>query len=74
MKHLRTAVRFILCLLIGGYLLLLGLFKIPFCQRAVTQLASQTLSSALQSRVSIGEVEVGLFNRVLLRDVHLEDQ
>ena len=74
MKHLRTAVRFILCLLIGGYLLLLGLFKIPFCQRAVTQLASQTLSSALHTRVSIGEVEVGLFNRVLLRDVHLEDQ
>lgn len=59
--------------MIGAYVVLLTVLNFGPTQRALTRAAADALSEKLGTDVSIGEVEVGLFNRVLLHDVCLKD-
>lgn len=63
----------LVCLIFGTYFLLLAFLNFGPTQRALTHTAAEALSEKLGSQVSIGEVEVGLFNRILLHDVRLKD-
>lgn len=53
---------------------MLFVLKFPTTQRLITSFAEKTLSQKLKTKVSIGAVEVGLFNRVVLKEVTVEDQ
>ena len=57
-----------------AYLLLLLVINFTPTQRWLTHTVEKVLENKLNTEVSIGQVEIGLFNRVTLKDVSLLDQ
>ncbi|MEY3053416.1 MAG: hypothetical protein RLY31_3201, partial [Bacteroidota bacterium] len=51
-----------------------AMFFLPPVQRKVVRLATDYLSETLHTKVSVSSVYVGLFNRVYLHGVYVEDQ
>ena len=49
------------------------LLNTPFVQQSISQRISAYATKALGSRFSIQHVEIGLFNRIILEDIALED-
>ncbi len=66
--------RIVVGLLLGGYLCLLALAHVPALQRALTAELEATATELLQTQVELGSVELGLMNRVVMRDVVLHDR
>ncbi len=60
--------------LIGIYVLVYALLNLPMSRSYLTAVAARSLSDFLKTEVSIGDLEVGLFNRLTLHDVRLTDQ
>ncbi len=57
-----------------GYLLLLLFANFSPCQRMLADIAEDVLSEKLKTDVKIGNLELGLFNRILLYDVQIKDK
>lgn len=74
MGHLRKIFRILAGSVLGLYLLLLMLLNFGPSQEWLTRQVEGALSQKLGTSVHIGSVEVGLFNRVTLRDVHVSDR
>ena len=73
MRTLRKIFSFIVCFILCGYTLLLAVLNYSPLQQAMTQYAADALAEKLQSGVHIGSVQIGLFNRVILHDVCIDD-
>lgn len=58
----------------GFYLLSVALLHVPAVQRGVTFLISEALKDILHTKLSIGRVDLGYFNRIILDDVRIKDQ
>ena len=58
----------------GGYLFILFLFNIPVTQQAVTRFSESIIENKIGSEVSIGTIQLGLFNRIILKDITIKDQ
>lgn len=58
----------------GFYLLSVALLHVPAVQRGVTFLISEALKDILHTELSIGRVDLGYFNRIILDDVRIKDQ
>ncbi len=65
--------QWVVALSIGGYTLLFALFNLPPSRAYLADVASDILASRLGTEVRIADIEVGLFNRVTLRDVEIKD-
>lgn len=74
MRKLRNIVRFVVCFVLGAYLLLLSVLNFSPTQQWLTHEVSQVAGELLHTHVQIERVEVGLFNRVLLHQVRIDDQ
>lgn len=74
MRRLRGIARILLLVVLGGYLFLLALSHYPPLQQRMTSLVASSLADKLNTEVSIGRVDIGLFNRVILNDVLIKDQ
>ncbi len=72
--HIRRTLKVVLGIVLSGYLVLLLALNYGPCQERMAQIAAEMLSEKVHSRVSIGTVEVGLFNRIVLNDVQIDDQ
>lgn len=55
------------------YLLLIGLLNIPSIQVKVANVVAQELSTLLNTELSIGRIDLGLFNRIIIEDLHVKD-
>lgn len=64
----------LLCVIIGAYLLLLAAANLPPSRRFLARVAQEVLSEKLHTRVVIEDVGIGLFNRVILYGVTVDDQ
>lgn len=58
----------------GGYFLLVALVNAFPVKKWLGSVVEKSLSEKLHTEVSIGQMEIGLFNRIILRDVRVEDQ
>ncbi len=58
----------------GLYFLTVALLNIPAIQQRISMLVSQELKELLHTDLSVGNVDLGLMNRVILDDVWLNDQ
>ena len=56
------------------YLLLLIATRLPFCQTYVGEKVAAALARQLGTDVSIGRVNMGLFNRIIIDDILIRDQ
>ena len=52
----------------------MGATRIPFCQDLIGSKIAQILSDKLGTYVSVGRVDIGLFNRMIIDDVTILDQ
>jgi hypothetical protein len=74
MKTFGIIFRIIAGVLLGVYLLILLLLNFSPANRWLTQTIEAALEKKLATELNIGQVEVSLFDRVILHDVLLKDQ
>ncbi len=60
--------------LLGTIALVYVLLQLPVVQRYLGDKTSETLSKKLGTEVSVGHVDLGLLNRVIIDDVSIKDQ
>jgi hypothetical protein len=60
--------------LAGLYIGITLLLCLPAVQQRLSAVAAHELGKVLQTRVEIGRVELGLFNRIILEDVRIDDR
>lgn len=58
----------------GAYLLLLAILNFGPTERMLTQFVATELSKTLCTKVTIGSIEVGLFNRLIINDINIKDK
>lgn len=73
-KRLRNIFRTIVGVVAGIYLLLIALFYIPAVQHAFAAPIAERLKDLWNTEVSIGKVNIGFLNRVILDEVCIKDQ
>lgn len=73
-RYIKNIFRFALCFVLAGYTLLLGLLNFSYTEQALTRFVAKQLSEKLGTEVSIGNIEVGLFNRLMLDSVTIKDR
>ncbi len=73
MVRLRRVIQILLGLLIGGYILTNLLLSVPRIQHTLSRLVSKELTDLLGTKVTIKNVELKLFNRIVMDDLYLED-
>lgn len=71
---LRTTFRTLIAATISLYLLILVAVKFDPIQSRLTKALCEALTEMVGSKVSIGQLEVGLFNRVIVNDLVILDQ
>ncbi len=72
-KHLKYIVRILVWGIIGIHIGILVLLNIPSVQGKLTSIVSTELRKLLNTEVSVGHIELGLFNRLHIEDVLLKD-
>lgn len=73
-KSLKYTVCILLGILLGLYLGIIVLLNIPYVQGKLSVWASKELKALLNTEVSVGKVDMGLLNRIIVQDVLLHDQ
>ncbi len=74
MKWFRYIISCIIWVIVGLYLSLFVLLRIPSVQRSIGSATADMVAGQLGTEVSIGQVSVGLFDRVVIDDATVLDQ
>ena len=70
----RNTFRTIVCTLLAGYLLLLGFLNFSPTEQYMSRVVAQMLSEKIGSEVTIENIEVGLFNRLIINGIEVKDK
>ena len=71
---LKHTFRSIIILLMVIYFGLIALLNIPKVQHGISSLATRELSRLLNTEVKIGNIDLGLLNRIIINDFEVYDQ
>ena len=74
LKALKHIINWTVWSLLALYLLLIGATRLPFCQEFIGDKIALALSDKLGTHVSVGRIDIGLLNRIILDDVSILDQ
>lgn len=74
MKTLKHILSIIIWTVVGIHVVLFALLKLPDVQKYIGNEIASVLSQKLGTKVAIGNVNVGLFNRVVVDNIYVEDQ
>ena len=74
MKTLKHIINWTVWSLLALYFLLMGATRLPFCQDFIGNRIAQAIGERLGTHVSVGRVDIGLLNRVIIDDVSILDQ
>ena len=72
-RQLKHIVRVLVWGIIGIHIGLVVLLNIPSVQNKLASIVSSELGKLLNTEVSVGHIELGLFNRLHIEDVQLKD-
>ena len=72
-RQLKHIVRVLVWGIIGIHIGLVVLLNIPSVQNKLASIVSSELGKLLKTEVSVGHIELGLFNRLHIEDVQLKD-
>ena len=72
--RIKHTIRFTAILLLTLYFGVILALNIPFVQRKLSIIASNELSKLFRTEVSIGNIDLGLLNRVIISDLQVKDQ
>jgi hypothetical protein len=56
------------------YVLPVSLLQVPSLQKSISRKITAELTDKLQTEVRIGQIEWGFFNKIILKDIYLEDR
>lgn len=74
MKRLKTVINTIIWTLCGIYLCMITLLNIPAAQSFIARKAAHVIGNKINAEVSIGRVDLGLLNRIIIDDVKINDK
>lgn len=74
MKRFRHIANGLIWLIVGLYFLLVIMVHIPMVQSAIGSTVASAIATKLGAPVSVGKVDVGFFNRIIIDDVALLDK
>lgn len=70
----KRTIKIIIWTIAGLYLAIVTLLHIPFIQNAIGECVSGVLSEKLGTKVSVGRVDLGFINRIIIDDSQMLDQ
>ena len=73
-KSFKYTVRILLGTLLGVYLGIIVLLNIPYVQGKLSVFVAKELKAVLNTEVSVGRIDMGLLNRIIVEDVQLHDR
>ncbi len=73
MKKLKHIISWTIWGLLGLYVSLVIVIQLPFMQRWLGQMVAGAIGSKLGTEVSVGRVDLGFFNRLIIDDVVIKD-
>lgn len=71
---MKRTVRWLIGIVFGLYIGIIVLLNISFVQKNISTLVANELSSFLNTHVSIGNINIGFLNRIIIDDFLLEDR
>ena len=74
MKKTRRIISGVIWTIVGLYALIVILLQVPAVQKSIGRAVAGALSDKLGTEVSVGRVNLGFLNRIIIDDVHLQDQ
>ena len=72
--RIKHTIRLTAILLLTLYFGIILALNIPFVQRKLSVIASNELSQLFHTEVSIGNIDLGLLNRIIISDLRVKDQ
>lgn len=73
-RSIKHIVRSTIILALVCYFGIIAVLSIPFIQKRLSGFTAQELSRIMQTEVRIGNIDLGLLNRVIIQNVYLEDK
>lgn len=73
-RSIKHIVRSTIILALVCYFGIIAVLSIPFIQKRLSDFTAQELSRIMQTEVRIGNIDLGLLNRVIIQNVYLEDK
>ena len=74
LKPIKHIIQFTIILVLVLYFGIIGVLNIPYIQRQISFYTSKELSQILQTEVNIGNIDLGLLNRIIIQNVTLQDR
>ena len=74
MKLFRHIINIVVWTVVGLYILVATLLHIPAIQQGIGSVVASAIGAKLGTKVSVGRVDLGLFNRIIIDDVTILDQ
>ncbi|MDR3219783.1 MAG: translocation/assembly module TamB [Dysgonamonadaceae bacterium] len=74
MKIFKRIVWGLLVFSVVFYVIPAGLLQTPYFQKNISYKMAHYLENKLKTKITVRQVELGLFNKLILKDVYLEDQ
>lgn len=71
---IKHTLRTIIILLMVVYFGLIALLNIPYIQQGISSIAVRELSKVLKTEVKIGNIDLGLLNRIIIDDLEISDR
>ncbi len=73
-NRIKHIVRYTIILILILYFGIIAVLSIPGVQRGITRMTEKELRELFQTEVSIENVNLGLFNRIIIQDINIKDR
>ena len=74
MKLFKHIINIVVWTTVGLYILVATLLHVPAIQQGIGSVVASAIAGKLGTQVSVGRVDLGLFNRIIIDDVLIRDQ
>lgn len=74
LNRIKYSIRILIILTLVFYFGIIVVLNVPFIQRQLSAYATRELSQLFQTEVTIGNVNLGLLNRLIIQNVSLKDR
>ncbi len=71
---IKLSIRTVIITFLVIYIGCMALLNIPSIQREIGRVATRELENILKTEVVIGNIDLGLFNRIIIQDVYVKDK
>lgn len=71
---MKKTVRWVIGIILGVYIGTIVLLNIPYIQQKTTVFVAKELSQIMGTQLTIGKIDMGLLNRIIIDNVILDDQ